>query len=121
MQIEVTFRNLSANKEIKQYIKLYTIQYLELLENSAGLSVFIVCGKSAGRKENYPPVFECHMLARGNHLPQAIFAQDESEDLTQAVQNSLQSLKKQILKTEQKWRSKRQQTITVDPETKVFF
>ena len=121
MQIEVTFRNLSANKEIKQYIKLYTLQYLELLENSAGLSIFIVCGKAAGRKENYPPIFECHMLARGNHLPQAIFAQNESEDLTQAVQNSLQSLKKQIIKTEQKWRSKRHKEIDFSPEEKSSF
>ncbi|MFN7904470.1 MAG: HPF/RaiA family ribosome-associated protein [Pseudobdellovibrionaceae bacterium] len=107
MQTEVTFRNLTANKEVKQYLRLYTHQYLDTLENSHGLSVYIVCGKAAGRKDTHPPVFECHMLVRGNHLPKAIFAQNESEDLTLAIQSCLQSAKKQILKTEQKWRARR--------------
>jgi ribosomal subunit interface protein len=106
MQIEVTFRNLSANKEVKQYIRMYAFQYLESFEKASGMSVCIVCGKSAGRKIHHPPIFECHILCRGSHLPQAIFSQDESEDLLQAIQNSLESIKKQILKTEQKQRTK---------------
>lgn len=110
MQVDVTFRNLSANKEIKQYLKIYAEQYLESLEDSRGLHVSIICSKSAGRKAHQPPVFECHILIRGNHLPHELFAQDESEELTDTVQTCLQSIKRQVMKTEQKWRSKRHLT-----------